>query len=110
MITFFCWTVIPPFCCTFAILNTLRKANETLCHANTDSQPVILLNFPFLTRFVTRPDVKKEKLAEYLDWSLMTMDKANSLCKHLLIDYFMDNLNVYSIKRCRDPSLVNRCL
>ncbi|CAH3037220.1 unnamed protein product [Porites lobata] len=30
-----------------------------------------------ISKFVTRPDVKKEKLAEYLDWSLMTMDKAN---------------------------------
>ena len=28
----------------------------------------------------------------------MTMDKANSLCNHLLIDYFMDNLNIYSLK------------
>ena len=54
--------------------------------------------------------MKKEKLAEYLDWSLMTMDKANSLCKHLLIDYFMDNLNVYSLKTCRDPSFVSWCL
>lgn len=30
-------------------------------------------------RFVTRPDVKKEKLAEFLDWSLIGMDKANGL-------------------------------
>jgi len=31
-------------------------------------------------RFVTRPDVKKEKLAEFQDWCLIRMEKANGLC------------------------------
>lgn len=31
-----------------------------------------------LSRFMTRPDVKKEKLPEYLDWSLSYIHKADS--------------------------------
>lgn len=34
---------------------------------------------PLFDRFVTRPDVKKEKLAEFLDWCLVRMEKANGL-------------------------------
>ncbi|XP_068671771.1 tubulin-specific chaperone D-like isoform X2 [Montipora foliosa] len=30
-----------------------------------------------ISKFVTRPDVKKERLAEYLDWSLVNMENAN---------------------------------
>lgn len=30
-----------------------------------------------ISKFVTRPDVKKEKLAEFLDWCLMRMERAN---------------------------------
>ncbi|PFX29522.1 tubulin-specific chaperone D-like isoform X1 [Stylophora pistillata] len=30
-----------------------------------------------ISKFVTRPDVKKEKLAEFLDWCLIRMEKAN---------------------------------
>ena len=33
----------------------------------------------FLGRFVTRPDVKKERLAEYLDWSLVNVENANGM-------------------------------
>lgn len=34
-----------------------------------------------ISKFVTRPDVKKERLPEYLDWSLFNMEKATGLCK-----------------------------
>lgn len=34
-----------------------------------------------LSRFMTRPDVKKEKLPEFLDWSLKTLVHANSITK-----------------------------
>ena len=33
-----------------------------------------------LSRFMTRPDVKKEKLPEYLDWSLTYIHSADSEC------------------------------
>ena len=34
---------------------------------------------PQFNRFVTRPDVKKERLAEFLDWCLIRMEKAKGL-------------------------------
>ena len=37
------------------------------------------------SRFVTRPDVKKQKLAEFLDWSLETLTKANGNCEQCLL-------------------------
>ena len=37
-------------------------------------------SYNLLERFVTRPDVKKEKLAEFQDWCLIRMEKANGLC------------------------------
>jgi len=33
----------------------------------------------FFERFVTRPDVKKENLAEFQDWCLIRMEKAHGL-------------------------------
>ena len=40
---------------------------------------IYILHPPLVNRFVTRPDVKKEQLAEFLDWCLMRMEKANGL-------------------------------
>ena len=40
--------------------------------------PTYVINL--FERFVTRPDVKKEKLAEFQDWCLIRMEKANGLC------------------------------
>ncbi|KAK2571739.1 Tubulin-specific chaperone D [Acropora cervicornis] len=35
-----------------------------------------------ISKFVTRPDVKKERLPEYLDWSLFNMEKATEETMH----------------------------
>ena len=43
-----------------------------------DQVPLFVNNL--FERFVTRPDVKKQKLAEFQDWCLIGMEKANGLC------------------------------
>ena len=36
-------------------------------------------------RFITRPDVKDEKMTEFIDWALTVMSKANTLVLLILV-------------------------